>query len=127
MKISCFLLCLLLLLALPCLAQNPVPHVSQPLIPASITPGGPGANLTVNGSGFVTGARISFNGSPRSTRFVSASQLKTKLTAADIAVASTAAITVTNPGAGALASNAVYLPIVTSETTVKLSAVSVNT
>ena len=127
MKTSCSLFCIILVLTLPCLAQNPVPQVNQPLVPASVVPGGPGANLTVNGSGFVSGARINFNGSPRSTRFVSASQLKTKLTAADIAVASTAAITVTNPGAGALASNAVYLPVVTSETAVNLSAVSVNT
>ena len=92
-------------------AQNPVPFVNQPLVPASIAPGGPSFTLTVNGTGFVSGASINWNGSPLSTTFVSTSQLTASVPAANIASAGTATITVTNPSPGGGVSNAILLPV----------------
>jgi len=55
--------------------QNPVPFVQQPLIPPTALPGGPGFTLTVNGSGFVAGSIVNWNGHARTTTFVSGSEL----------------------------------------------------
>ena len=35
---------------------NPVPLISQPLVPDVAKPGGPGFTLSVNGTGFVSGS-----------------------------------------------------------------------
>ena len=37
---------------------NPVPLINTPLVPTSVAPGGAGFTLTVNGTGFVSGATI---------------------------------------------------------------------
>jgi len=58
----------------PLLAANPVPIINQPLVPGSAAPGGPAFTLTVNGTGFVSGSTVNWNGSPRTTTFVSGSQ-----------------------------------------------------
>jgi uncharacterized repeat protein (TIGR01451 family) len=89
---------------------NPVPLITQPLVPDTALPGGTPFTLTVNGTGFVAGATVSWNGSPRTTTFVSGSRLTAAITAADIATAKTVSITVTNPGASAL-SNVVFLTV----------------
>ena len=39
-------------------AQNPVPLISQPLVPEAAAPGGTGFTLTVNGTGFVSGSVV---------------------------------------------------------------------
>ena len=77
---------------------NPVPFINQPLLPSATPPGGAGFILTVNGTGFVLGAAVNWNGSPRSTTFISSSQLTVSITASDIAKAGTANVTVANPG-----------------------------
>lgn len=79
-------------------ATNPVPFVNQPLVPAAAVPGGPGFTLTVNGTGFVTGAVVNWHGSSRTTTFVSSVQLTASILASDIALTGTASVTVTNPG-----------------------------
>src|SRR5438132_2196223 len=48
---------------------NPVPLINQPLVPAAMAPGGAGFTLTVNGTGFVTGSVVNWNGSARTTTF----------------------------------------------------------
>lgn len=63
-----------------------------------------GLTLTVNGTGFANGLTVNWNGSPRPTTFVSATQLSASITAADTAFLATSpatiAITVSgaNPG-----------------------------
>jgi len=79
------------------LAQNPVPFVNQPLVPDATAPGGPPFDLTVNGTGFVSGSVVRWNGGALATQFISGSQLKAMVPAADIAAASTASVTVVNP------------------------------
>lgn len=68
--------------------------------PESAAVGGAQFTLTLNGSGFLSNAAVRWNGSNRTTTFVSANQLRATITAADIATAGTAAVTVFNPGTG---------------------------
>src|SRR6516225_1780511 len=93
------------------LAQNPVPFVNQPLVPDATAPGGPPFNLTVNGTGFVSGAVVHWNGSALATQFISASQLKATVSAADIATAGTASVTVVNPSPGGGTSNVAFFTV----------------
>jgi len=79
---------------------NPVPLINQPLEPDATKPGGEGFTLTVNGTGFVSGSVVEWNGSARATTFVSKSQLKASIPASDIAMATTASVTVVNPAPG---------------------------
>jgi hypothetical protein len=122
MRFKLTALTVIILLATALFAQsNPVPFVSQPLIPTAVAPGGPGFTLTVNGTGFVSGSVVHWNGSPRTTTFVSASQLTAAILAADIAVASTATITVNSPAPGGGVSNLVYFSVRKTSPTVSLS------
>jgi parallel beta-helix repeat protein len=77
------------------------------LSPDSATAGGPGFTLTVNGTHFVSGSSVvRWNGSDHPTTYVSGTQLTAEITAADIATAGTASVTVFNPDPGGGTSNA---------------------
>ena len=98
-------------------AQNPVPFVNQPLVPAAVTPGGSGFTLTLHGTGFISGAAVNWNGTPLATTFSSGSQLMATVPAANIATAGTASVTVVNPSTSQV-SNAVFLSVVAPSSTV---------
>jgi len=85
--------------------QNPVPSL-DPIVPAAIAPGGPAFTLTVTGTGFVAGSTVNWNGTPRTTTFVTSSKLTAAIPASDIAKATTPTITVFSPGPGGGYSNA---------------------
>ncbi len=89
---------------------NPVPAVTS-LSPATAVSGGAAFILTVTGTNFVPGATVQWNGSNRSTTFVSATQLTAAITASDIASAGTAQVSVFNPAPGGGASNALTFTI----------------
>jgi hypothetical protein len=91
--------------------RNAIPFVNQPLVPAGALPGSGAFTLTVNGTGFVSGATVDWNGSARTTTFISSSQLTAAILASDVASASTASVTVVNPAPGGGTSNVVYFPI----------------
>jgi hypothetical protein len=91
--------------------QAPVPLINLPLVPDATTPGDADFTLTVNGTGFVSGSVVNWNGSPRATSFVSSAQLTTQISAADIATAGTASVTVFNPTPGGGTSNVAFLPV----------------
>jgi serine/threonine protein kinase len=91
----------------PITPSHPVSLINHPLVPDTIAPGGPAFTLTVNGSGFVSDSVVNWNGSRRSTTFVSTSQVKASILASDIANAGTASVTVVNPKPGGGPSNAV--------------------
>ena len=78
---------------------NAVTPVITSLYQPTIQAGSPAFTLTVNGSGFMPGAGVRWNGSDRtsSTTWVSSSQLTVPIVAADIASAGTADVTVANP------------------------------
>jgi hypothetical protein len=84
---------------------NPLPFVNDPLVPVSAAPGSSGFQLTVNGTGFVSASVVDWNGSPRGTTFISASQLRATILTSDLASPETASITVTNPAPGGGKSN----------------------
>src|SRR5271156_3336408 len=71
-------------------AQNPVPFVQQPLSPAAIAPGGAQFTLTVQGTGFASGATVNWNGTALATTFISNSKLTAIVPAGNIATAGTA-------------------------------------
>ena len=85
---------------------NPIPTLTT-LSPSSATAGGIAFTLTVNGTNFINGSVVRWNGSPRTTTYVSPTQLTAAITAADIASAGTFPITVFNPTPGGGTSNAV--------------------
>src|SRR5215831_15286725 len=70
-----------------------VPLINQPLVPDAVAPGSAGFTLTLNGTGFVSGSVVNWNGSHLATTFVSGSQLTATIPASDIATAGTASIT----------------------------------
>src|SRR5712691_8786146 len=88
--------------------NNLVPTTTD-ILPASKIAGDAAFALTVNGTNFVNTSVVRFNGSSRTTTFVSPLQLTVQLTAADVAAAGTFAITVFNPTPGGGASNATNL------------------
>ena len=92
-------------------AQNPVPVINQPLVPDAVTPGGSAFTLTVNGSGFVPGSVLNWNGSARTTTFVTKSELTARILSTDIMKPGTAAVTVVNPMPGGGRSNVGFLEI----------------
>jgi hypothetical protein len=97
---------------------NPVPFLNQPLAPTLVSPGGSGFTLSVSGTGFVSGATVDFNGTPLTTTFIDREHLTAMVSAADVADAGTAAITVVNPAPGGGASNEVYFQVAALETAV---------
>jgi hypothetical protein len=108
---SLTLLTLLLISCTALWAQNPHPLVNQPLVPASAAPGSAAFTLTVSGTGFASGAVLDWNGSPRTTTFLSSSSLQASISSTDVAHVVTASVTVVNPAPGGGVSNAVYFPV----------------
>jgi hypothetical protein len=80
-------------------APVPPPAVTS-LSPSYVTAGAPAFSLTVSGTSFVSGAKVRWNGADRTTTFVSATQLRASIPAADIAAAGTVPVTVLNPDGG---------------------------
>jgi uncharacterized repeat protein (TIGR01451 family) len=79
--------------------QNPVPVLTS-LSPSSASVGSGAFSLTVNGSGFVSGSTVLWNGTSRATTVNSSAQLQATIAAADVATAGTATVTVSAPGCG---------------------------
>jgi uncharacterized protein (TIGR03437 family) len=90
--------------------NNPTPTLTS-LSPTSATAGGAAFTLTLTGGNFVSSSTVRWNGSSRTTTFVSASQLTAAITAADIATAGAATVTVFTPTPGGGTSNAINFSI----------------
>src|SRR3989442_2804913 len=90
--------------------NNLVPTVTS-LSPTSTNAGGVAFTLTVNGTNFVSGSVVQWNSSARTTTFVSATQLRATIMAADIATAGTASVRVFTPAPGGGNSNALTFTI----------------
>src|SRR5262249_31557118 len=83
---------------------NPVPQITS-LSPNSACEGSAGFMLTVNGTGFVNGSVVRLDGQPRTTTFVSATQLKAQIDAGDLIGQGQAQVTVFSPTPGGGVSN----------------------
>lgn len=90
--------------SLPLTVTNPVPVITS-VAPNSLQAGATPQTLMVTGKGIVTGSQILINGAPRTTATLSATQLSTPLTAADLAVGAVNQIQVLNPTPGGGPSN----------------------
>src|SRR5437867_2075076 len=74
---------------------NPVPvPVLGALSPSSATAGGAAFTLTVNGTNFVASSVVRWNGSNRTTTFVSGTELRAAIPASDVALTGSAQVTV---------------------------------
>ena len=90
--------------------NNPVPSITG-LSPSTVAPNGGAFTLTVNGSNFVNGSVVSWNGSARTTTYVSGSQVTAAILSTDVAAAGTANITIYNSTPGGGTSNTVTFSI----------------
>ncbi len=77
-------------------ANNPAPAITT-LNPSTAQAGSGAFTLTVNGSNFVAGSVVRWNGSDRTTTPVSGTQVTAAILGTDIATAGTATVTVFNP------------------------------
>jgi hypothetical protein len=80
-------------------ALNPVPSISA-ISPSSAIACATAFTLTVNGNNFISASTVQWNGSSRTTSYVSATQLTAAIAAPDVAVAGASNVTVVNPAPG---------------------------
>src|SRR2546428_667048 len=85
--------------------------VRPPGAPPRGTAGGGAFTLTATGTNFVSGSLLRWNGSARTTSFVSSTQLTATVTAADLAAAGTASVTVFSPTPGGGTSGALAFTV----------------
>lgn len=90
--------------------NNPQPAIVT-ISPNSNTTGAAAFTLIVNGTNFISSSVVRFNNSNRVTTYVSGTQLQAQITAADIATAGTANISVFNPAPGGGTSSATTFAI----------------
>lgn len=81
------------------------------LSPAQAISGGAAFTLTLNGSGFINGATVQWNGVNRTTTFASATQLTASIPASDLLTAGKIPVTVINPAPGGFASDAQFFSV----------------
>jgi hypothetical protein len=81
------------------MVEYPAPRITS-LNPPGAIAGGPAFALVIRGSNFFPQSVVNWNGSPRTTTFVNSTELKASITAADIAKAQNARVSVTNPTPG---------------------------
>ncbi|MCK9517623.1 MAG: IPT/TIG domain-containing protein [Dehalococcoidia bacterium] len=79
--------------------MNPVPVITS-LTPPSIQAGAPGFTLTVKGTGFVPGSKVTWKGAVHATTYISATELRINLNESDIQTAGTISVGVVNPEPG---------------------------
>ena len=89
---------------------NPVPVIIS-ISPSSAVAGREALTLTVNGSNFVNGTIVKWNGSDLVTTFVSAVQLTATVPSTNLASSGNASVTVFNPTPGGGTSNAIPFTI----------------
>jgi hypothetical protein len=78
---------------------NPAPTLAT-LAPSTAKVGNGGVTLTVSGGNFAPVSVVRWNGSPRTTTYLSATQLRAAIPAADLARAGTAQVSVVTPSPG---------------------------
>jgi hypothetical protein len=106
---------------IPTPAPTPTPTAQTPSIaslsPGSASAGSPAFNITVNGTNFIPTSAVRFNGSARTTIFVSATQLTATINASDVASAGTSLITVDNGANGGSSAGSTFFVGTTAGTT----------
>lgn len=98
-------------------AFSQVPFV-QSLNPVSIAPGSQTFTLTVTGAGFNSTSVVNWNGVPHLTEVLSVTQVRASINASDVAIGSTASVTVTNSPPMGGTSNVMFFPITVPESSI---------
>ncbi|HLE61608.1 MAG TPA: DUF4214 domain-containing protein, partial [Pyrinomonadaceae bacterium] len=98
---------------------NPVPSITT-LTPSTMLQGSPAFELTLNGSGFTNSSVVVWNGQNRATTFVSNTQLKAQITAADLNIGAAISVTVNNPAPGGGNSNSSAFDITANPRVIKV-------
>jgi len=102
------------------------------LLPASLTAGAAvpgGFTLKIQGSNFISGATILFNGTAKPTTCTGSTECSATLMAADVATAGNQTVQVQNPGSPPQGSNQVFLvvvPMAATEDVIPLTGASPN-
>jgi hypothetical protein len=104
---------------------NAVPALAA-LSPSSATAGGGALTLTLNGSNFLAGSTVSWNGSTLPVTYINSTQLTASVPASDFAQSGTAQVTVTNPAPGGGTSSVQVFTITAAIPQVSSSASSVS-
>ena len=81
------------------ITPHPAPMILT-LNPNTVVAGASDTVVTITGANFTNGSVVQWNGIPLATGFVSATSLTATIPAADLAAATTAAVTVTDPSYG---------------------------
>jgi predicted outer membrane repeat protein len=95
--------------------QNPTPSITA-ISPGQImTDAASAADITlvIDGENFIADSQAQWNGVNRPTTYVSATQIKLTITAADLAAGGQGSVTVSNPGPGGGDSNTATFTIIT--------------
>ena len=88
---------------------GPPPTITQ-MTPGSAVAGSAAFTMTLTGTNFVPASVVQFNGSTRTTTFVSSTQLQAAITAADVASVGMAHVSVQNPQAnGGISADSMFL------------------
>lgn len=95
--------------------NNPVPSITS-LSPTQQVAGSAVQPLTINGTNFMTTSTLTYNGLAQPVTYVSATQLTTTLTQANLATANSYPVVVTNPSPGGGPSGAVNFDVVSKGT-----------
>jgi hypothetical protein len=96
--------------------NNPVPSITS-LSPTQQAAGSQPMTLTINGSGFINGSTVTYNGASHPASFVSSSQLTISLTTNDLATLGAYPVVVTNPAPGGGPSSPTDFNVVTGTPT----------
>ncbi len=92
------------------IAPNPVPQITT-ISPNTAVEGSPSFTLTVNGTGFVSGSVVRWDGQDRPTTFVNATQLTAAIQSSDLSGTGIASVSVFSPLPGGGISNLVNFSI----------------
>ena len=95
---------------------TPAPEpLASSLTPSAVVAGSSSFTLTVTGTGFMPSSVVQWGGASRSTTFVSSTELRATIGAADVATVGTAAVTVATPPPGGGTSAPVMFAITSAE------------
>ena len=106
-------------------ADNPIPSTTS-ISPSLASVGSSSFIMTVNGSNFVPGSMVHFNGMARSTNYISPAQLTATINAQDVVNSGWFNITAVNPGPGGGISNTQVLTVTGNNPVPTLSSISPN-
>lgn len=90
--------------------DNPVPALTS-IAPAAVAAGSGSQSLTLTGRNFLSSSQVQFNGTHRTTTYLSSNRLKIALTAADLRSPGSYPVVVVNPppGGGASATSSLLV------------------